>query len=148
MAHRGNEIEMDEKSDCNVVFDTRQRVGARTGERTDCLATAPKDGQMKFTLEHNPFTDVLFVDLVPLEPESKVEVIELGQVLGFPGQVQARVDRQKQIFHGMTIQNYSGFRRTLLWRYRMWSVQRAIQLLVTTIMAGLCINQNRHVMSY
>lgn len=148
MADRGNQVEMDQESDRNVVFDTRQRIGARTGERTDCLATSPQDSQMKFTLEHNPFTDVLFVDLVPLEPESKVEVIELGYVLGFPGQVQARVDRQKQIFYGMTIQNYSGFRRTLLWRYRMWSVNRAIQLLVTTIVAGLCIDQNRHALSY
>jgi hypothetical protein len=147
MAHRGNQIEMDETSDCNVVFDTRQRAATGTGERSDYLATDCKDRQMKFTLEHNPFTDVMFVDLLPLESESKVEVIELGHVLGFPGQIQARVDRQKQIFYGMTIQNYSGFRSTLLWRYRMWSVQRAIQLLVTTIIAGLGIDRSRHAMS-
>jgi hypothetical protein len=146
MAHRSDQIEMDEKSDCNVVFDTRQRVAARTSERTDHLATSCKDSQMRFTLEHNPFTDVMFVDLLPLEAGSKVEVIELGSVLGFPGQIQARVDREKEIFYGMTIQNYSGFRRTLLWRYRMWSVQRAIQLLVTTIIAGLCIDRSRHAM--
>lgn len=147
MADRSNQIEMDQKSDCNVVFDTRQRVGTRTGERADHLATGGTDSQMKFTLEHNPFTDVMFVDVLPLEAESKVDVIELGHVLGFPGQIQARVDRQKQIFYGMTIQNYSGFRHTLLWRYRMWSVQRAIQLLVTTIIAGLCIDHSRHAMS-
>lgn len=146
MASRGDQVEMDEKSDRNVVFDTRRSTGERTGKRSGCLAT--KDGQMKFTLEHNPFTDVLFVDLAPLEPESKVEIIELGYVLGFPGQIQARVDRDKQIFYGMTIQNYSGFRRTLLWSYRMWSVQRALQLLVTTIMAGLCIEDRRQAMSY
>jgi len=148
VAHRSDQIEMDEKSDRNVVFDTREQIGARTGKGSSCLAASQENSEMKFTLEHNPFTDVMFVDLVPLDPQSKVEIIELGNVLGFPGQVQARVDRHKQIFYGMTIQNYSGFRRTLLWRYRMWSVQRALQLLVTTIIAGLCIDQNRHALSY
>ncbi len=146
MASCRNQIEMDKKDDRNVVFDPSQRTIRGTGERATCLAT--KEGEMKFTLEHNPFTDVLFVDLWPLEPGSTVEVIELGQVLGFPGQIQARVDREKQIFYGMTIQNYAGFRRTLMWRYRMWSVRRAIQLLVTTIVAGLCIDQKRPAMSY
>ena len=105
---------------------------------------------MKINLKYNDLTDVMFVDLLPLEENSRVVVIDIGDQLGFGGQVQVRVDLEKQIFYGLTIQNYSGFRRKLLMRYGMWSMQRALRLLVTTLMAGLSLDRhsNHQALSY
>ncbi len=94
----------------------------------------------------------MFVDLLPLEEGSHVEVMDIGDNLGFPGQIHVRVDLERQIFYGLTIQNYSGFKKKLLWRYRMWSMKSAIQLLIYTLIAGLGIdsrnNRHRPAMSY
>ena len=92
---------------------------------------------MKFSMEYNPRTDVMFIDLSPVGRDEEVEVIDVGEELGFVGQVQVRVGRTKQVLYGITIQNYRGFRRRLLWHYRMWSTRRALELLMTSVRAGL-----------
>jgi hypothetical protein len=121
----------------NLVVNARRRPQARIEQGALVMAKG-----MTFTLDHNPITDVMFVDLLPLEEGSRVEVIDIGDSLGFPGQMQLRVDPERQILYGLTIQNYAGFRRKLLWSYRMWSFQRAIELVVFTLIAGLGIEQN------
>lgn len=88
------------------------------------------EGETTFQLEYNELTDVMFIDLEPLRDGSNVSVIDIGDKAGFPGQVQVRVDLEQQIFFGITIQNYSGFRRRLLWCYRMWSMQAALRFLL------------------
>jgi hypothetical protein len=94
--------------------------------------------------DHNPLTDVMFVDLVPIQKNSYIETMDIGKMLGFPSQVLVRVDPRVRVLHGITIQNYSGFRRKLLWKYRMWSFQRAIELMISTLIAGLRLEQNYH----
>ncbi len=86
----------------------------------------------------------MFVDLWPLEEGSHVEVLDIGDNLGFPGQIQVRVDLRRQIFYGLTIQNYTGFKKKLLWRYRMWSMKSALRLLVYTLIAGLGIDNRKN----
>jgi hypothetical protein len=145
----GHQIRMDkdiqiqtieDQDHSNVVVDTRRRSQSRIEQGALVMAK-----EMNFNLDHNPITDVMFVDLLPLEAGSRVEIIDIGESLGFPGQMQLRVDPERQLLYGITIQNYSGFRRKLLWQYRMWSFRRAIQLLVYTLIAGLGIEQNyRH----
>jgi hypothetical protein len=102
-----------------------------------------KEG-MNINLEYNELTDVMFADLRPMQEGSHVTVIDIGDQIGFCGQVQVRVDLEKQIFYGLTIQNYSGFKRRLQWRYRMLSIQAALRFLINTLMAGLRIEQNGH----
>jgi hypothetical protein len=121
----------------HLVVDARRRPQARIEQGTVVMAQ-----NIEVHLDHNSLTDVMFVDLLPLEEGSLVEIVDIGQALGFPGQMQLRVDPERQILYGLTIQNYTGFRRKLLWRYRMWSFQRAIELLVYTLIAGLGIEQN------
>jgi hypothetical protein len=99
---------------------------------------------LRFIFEYNDLTDVMFVDLAPVQNDSRVIVVDIGDEIGFAGQVQVRVDIERQIFYGLTIQNYSGFKRKLLWRYRMWSIQSAILLLIQTLMAGLNIDRSSH----
>lgn len=89
-------------------------------------------------------TDVMFADLRPMEEGSHVTVIDIGAELGFSGQLQVRVDLEKQIFYGLTIQNFSGFKRKLQWRYRMLSIQAALRFLIDTLIAGLRLEQSSH----
>lgn len=98
----------------------------------------------ELNLEYNNLTDVMFVDLMPMQEGSHVVVIDIGDRVGFPGQVQVRVDIEREIFYGLTIQNYSGFKRSLKWRYRMWSIQSALQFLISILRAGLNIDRQSH----
>jgi hypothetical protein len=92
---------------------------------------------------YNPVTNVMFVDLCPLQPNSQVEVIDVGNLLDFPGQIQARIDRANKIFYGLTIQNYSGFRRKVIWRFHIWSVNRALDRLVLRMQVYLGLEYRR-----
>lgn len=120
-----------------LVLNSRGQAKSRAGKGAVVMAQ-----EVAFKFEHNPLTDVMFVDIRPLEKDSIVETMDIGEAVGFPGQVQVRVDPERQILYGLTIQNFTGFRRRLLWRYRMASFQRAIQLLVSMLIAGLRIEQN------
>jgi hypothetical protein len=117
-----------------------QRSGGLTGERVG-ERKSDQEG-LNITLQYNELTDVMFVDLLPLQENSRVEVVDIGDKIGFSGQIQVRVDMENQIFYGLTIQNYSGFRRKLLWRYRMWSMQSALYFLINTLMVGLSIDRH------
>ena len=88
-------------------------------------------------MEHEPHTDVMHVDICAPEPGARIDVIEVGEAMGFPGQVLARVDLDRRIMYGITIQRFSSFRHRLMWRYRMASIQRALLLMVRTLCAGL-----------
>ena len=110
----------------------------------ESAAKGTGQGENTFQLEYNELTDVMFVDLAPLCEDSRVCVIDVGDQVGFPGQIQVRVDLEKQTLHGLTIQNYSGFKRKLMWRYRMWSIQAALRFLVSILIAGLNIDQRSH----
>src|SRR5438552_1341186 len=102
-----------------------------------------KEG-MNINHEYNELRVVMFADLRPVEEGWRVTVIDIGDQIGFCGQVQVRADLEKQIFYGLTLQNYSGLKRKLQWRYRMWSIQAALQFLINTLMAGLRIEQGSH----
>jgi len=97
---------------------------------------------MTLRFDHNPVTDIMFLDVCPVNEGDHVVVIDVGEQLGFPGQIQARVNVEKEVFYGLTIQNFSGFKRRLQWRYRMLSIHRALRFLVLTLLAGLRIDQN------
>jgi hypothetical protein len=140
----GQEIEGKSRAgarDQHVVQLPAAEVGTGVRERQ----INPTEG-MSIHKAYNDLTDVMFVDLRPIEEGSKVDVIDVGDQIGFSGQIQIRVDLEREIFYGLTIQNYTGFRKKLLWRYRMLSIQAALQFLITTIMVGLKIDrQSRHV---
>lgn len=141
MASSGNEVEMvrpeEETNYQHMVLDPSGPISRRIEERETAVST-----KMTFTFDHNALTDVMFVDVNPVSQGDCVEVIDVGEQLGFPGQMQARINRDKEIFYGLTIQNFSGLKRTLKWRYRMFSIQRALRFLVLTLLAGLRIDQS------
>jgi hypothetical protein len=110
-----------------------------TGRR---IEKGEADFPMKLQFDHNAITDIMFLDVCPVAEGDQVAVVDVGVQLGFPGQIQARVNLDKGVFYGLTIQNFSGFKRTLQWRYRMFSIQRALRFLVLTLLAGLRIDQN------
>jgi hypothetical protein len=143
MARSCDHDEMDRRVESqdnqHVVLDTTDALGRRTLQGSQNMAQ-----KVNVQLHHNPVTDVMFADVRALGEGEHVDVIEVGEMLGFPGQIQVRVDLDKEIFYGLTIQNYAGFRRKLLWRYRMWSMQHAIQLLVSTLLVGLGIDRDTH----
>ncbi|MDR3763735.1 MAG: hypothetical protein P4M01_06525 [Acidobacteriota bacterium] len=129
------------QGDRDVVFVSRGAFGTRTEKGPSIMAEGE---EVSVKLEHNTLTDVMYVDIQPLFEGSVVSVCEVGDSIGFPGQIQARFDADRGILYGLTIQNFSGFKRRLLWRYRMWSIQRALELLVATLKVGLGMDNHRN----
>jgi len=126
----------EEESDPVVLRGQPEGCSGATGERSLALA------EEEIKLSYEKHTDVMHVDLCfPLEGD-KVDVVDVGEFTGFPGQVVARINREKQVIYGLTIQNFSGFRRRLLWQYKMASMHRALQLIINLLLAGLCIDRN------
>ena len=115
----------------------RNSVGGSTS------GTCPVASEPKMTFFHETHGDILFIDLHPSSPGDNIEVIEIGDQVGFPGQIQARVNREKKILYGLTVQKYSAVKRSLFWNYRMPSPNRALSFLVGSIQAGLCMQPGR-----
>ena len=55
-----------------------------------------------------------------------VQVIDVGEMVGFPGQVLARVDGENGELYGLTIENFSKFRRKLMRQYQVKSAQGSL----------------------
>jgi hypothetical protein len=126
-------------ADQHMVLDLERTTATGVAKRS--FVMAPKE-EVSVRMDYNSYTDVMFVDVCPVPEGSRVQVYDFGEALGFPGQIQIRVDSKREVLYGMTIQNYSGFKRKLKWRYRMWSVQRALELLIATLRAGLGVDDH------
>ena len=95
MASSGHQIKMDRNiegsPDQHMVLDSSGPITRRTGKGSSFMAK-----EMNFVFDHNALTDVMFVDLCPLQLGDAVEVINVGDPLGFPGQIQLRVNRERK----------------------------------------------------
>jgi hypothetical protein len=107
-------------------------------------AARPSFMAERVVFEHNRDTDVMWVDVADPCPGANIQMIDVGEIIGFEGQVLARVDVANQELLGIQIQNYSGFKRKIVWQYRMASVDRALRLLLATLRAGLCMDHQFH----
>lgn len=87
-------------------------------------------------MHFEPHGNVMFLDICDALPTDHIDVIDVGEETGFPGLIQVRANREKKILYGVTIQNYSSFKRRLLWNYRMASVHHALVLLLMGLLAG------------
>jgi hypothetical protein len=123
-----------EESDSVVLRDNRA-----PSARFDKQGASDLANQVK--MAYDKPTDVMHVDLGFPSETDRVEVLDVGDCLGFPGQIVARVDLENRIVYGLTIQRFSAFKRTLLWRYRMVSIQRALLFLLTSLGVGLWIDR-------
>lgn len=120
-----------------IVLRNQRGSGAGTNPQGTCAVAK------EVTLDHDKLTDVMHVDVcLPPEGTARVDVVDVGEQLGFPGQIVARVDLDRRIIYGLTIQNFSRFRRSFLWKYRMASIQRALQLMLNVLRTGLWIDHN------
>src|SRR5438874_9470409 len=92
-------------------------------------------------LIHEQHSDVVHVILCEPMEGAKINTISIGDRVGFPGLITARVDADRGILYGINIENYAAFKRTVRWRNHMLSLRKAIELIVLTLQAGLCIEQ-------
>ena len=118
----------DKKSDCVAVRGARSASAGDDPQGTGNLAN-------QMNLEYDRLTDVMHVDVCFPPDGAHVDVIDVGDCLGFPGQIVARVNLDKRVVYGFTIQRFSAFKRTLLWQYRMASIRKALFLLLRTFRA-------------
>jgi hypothetical protein len=114
----------------------------RDSRESDSEGTCAVGENLEMTMDYDRSTDVMFLDLRNAPADAQIDVLDVGESIGFPGQVQVRVDSERGIVYGITIQRFSAFKRKIMWQYRMASIQRALQLLVNTLLAGVCINHN------
>jgi hypothetical protein len=123
-----------EESDRVVLRDHRGGCSGATEEGPSTMASEVK-------LHHDRHTDVMYADFCFPAEHDHVDVMDIGDCLGFPGQIVARVNREKKIIYGLTVQNYSSFRWKIVWQYRMTSIQRALQLMMNVLRTCLWIDR-------
>ena len=99
-------------------------------------------------LDYERETDVMYVNLCAPSADAQIDVFEVGEQIGFPGQVAVRVDRNQQLLLGVTIERFSYFKRRLLWKYRMASVAAALTLLVNSLRVALALGGREKAASY
>jgi hypothetical protein len=114
----------------------------RGSGESDSERTCAVGENVKITMDYDRNTDVMFLDLCGEPPHARIEVFDIGDHVGFPGQVLARVDAENGMVYGITIQRYSAFKHKLMWGYRMASIRRALQLFVNTLVAGACMTRH------
>jgi hypothetical protein len=124
----------EKESDRNV---SRVNRGSSQGENQDQSCSMAQEIKM----EYERHSDVMHVDLCFPSPGAHVDVVEVGEMLGFPGQIIARVDLEERKVYGLTIQNFSGFKWKLIWMYRMTSIRRALLLMLNSLRAAMCIER-------
>ena len=103
---------------------------------------------MNIIFERDEFTDVAYATMSTPANHKHVQVIPVGDMVGFPGQVLARVDEESGELYGLTIENYSKFKRKLMRQYRMMSAQGALELMVQSLAAGLSVDHHSHEAAY
>jgi uncharacterized protein YuzE len=96
---------------------------------------------MTFTYRRN--TDIAHIDIAEPSPGAAIEVKEVGEEVGFPGQVLIRFDAETGKLYGLTFQRWSAIKRTLMWRHRTLIVKNAVNDLVSTII-DFCGKNDRH----
>jgi hypothetical protein len=119
-----------------LAEETDNRDVSRTGLGEPSQGSCAVAIEKKMKMHFEPHGNVMFVDICDALPTDRIDVIDVGEATGFPGLIQVRANREKQILYGVTIQNYSSFKRRLLWNYRMASVHHALVLLLMGLLAG------------
>ncbi len=125
----------DEKSD-RVVLRNQPETGGGHDPHKACSVAE------EVNMEYDRLTDVMHVDMCSPSGGERIDVIDVGDKLGFPGQIIARVNIEERIIYGLTIQNFSAFRRKLFWKYKMASMHRALQLMINVLCAALWLDRN------
>jgi len=94
--------------------------------------------EMTVSLQYEDHTDVMYADLCSPAEDADIVVIDIGSSFGFPmGQILARFDKRNRVLTGFTIQEFGSFKRRILRKYRMTSVNKAIQFLADGVRTGL-----------
>lgn len=123
-----------------VVEETSHRDVLRSTKRLS--ASRPrymaKEEELKF--EHVKSTDVMFVDIREAPQGAKICTIDVGVAIGVPGQIHARVDIEREIIYGLTVQNFRAFRRRMFWRYHFASIKKAIQFLIAALKINMSLD--------
>jgi uncharacterized protein YuzE len=96
---------------------------------------------MRFTYRRN--TDIAHIDIAEPTNDANIEVKEIGDQVGFPGQVLVRFDAETGKVYGMTFQHWSAIKRRLMWRYRTLIVRNAVNDLVKRVI-DFCNRDNHH----
>ena len=93
-------------------------------------------GTATLHLQRELHTDVLHVDLAEPPAGTTICAVEVGHLVGFEGKIIARIG-EDGTFYGVTVLNFSSVKRTLIWQYRVLSWRRALDLVVSSIRAGM-----------
>lgn len=130
------------------IIELLKRLGGKHNPKVNGLVHGTRKEVMTQQIEFEDVkceciksNDLLFVDVLEPAKGARVTIVDVGGMLGFPGQILARIDYDNEILYGLAIQNAGSFKRKLLWKYKMASLKSAIALLIVALKAGLSIER-------
>jgi hypothetical protein len=91
--------------------------------------------QVKETYEK--YSDVMYLEMATTPDDAAIETVEVGESVGFPGQIVVRVDSRSGVLYGVTIERFSAVKRQLVRDERKKNIQAAIRELIERIIEVL-----------
>jgi len=82
-------------------------------------------------------TDVAFIDVTEAAENAVIRVMSVSDLLGLKSEITARFDAQNGTLLGLTIEDYSAFRREITMKYMAFRIGKIIDLLICSVKASL-----------
>jgi hypothetical protein len=96
-----------------------------------------KHAPEEFTSFYEKRVDTLFVELQETPVGVSVAIVQIGEEVGFPGQIVARVDPETHVIYGVVIEKWSRIDRQLTNAKAKEDAKLALQQLIQKIMDAL-----------
>lgn len=93
--------------------------------------------QENFTAEYEKYGDVMFLNIADTPADAVIDTMDVGDQVGFPGQIVARFNAATGELYGVTIERYSVVKRKLEREEAKHNAKQALLRLLERIRAAL-----------
>jgi ribosome-associated translation inhibitor RaiA len=90
-----------------------------------------------FKANYEKYADVMFVDFTETPKHADVDTFELGEQVGFPGQIVVRFNAESGDVYGVIIERYSAVEKKLKREAAKRNAKQALKQLVELILEAL-----------
>lgn len=100
---------------------------------------------MTFSIQRDNFAGVLYANTATPPPDAQIDVVDIGDEVGFPQLILARRDARTGELYGITVRDEQAFREAAENAYGTDNVRRALTLLLKPLTAGWGHSPKRNV---
>lgn len=92
-----------------------------------------------FTADYEKYSDVMFLSIADTPTDAVIETMEVGDKVGFPGQIVARYNAVTGELYGVIIERYSAVERKINRDEAKHNAKQALVHLLERVLAALSV---------